>query len=224
MRTVFHEQLEAVLTDLAEISEQVETSIQRATQALMTGDVALAEQVVSDDEAIDRARQQVEENAFSLLSLQQPVAGDLRILVAALRMVGELERMGDHSVHVARVARRRAPDVAVPQQMQPTIERMAEIAESMVHRLTRIITERDAQDAIAFAAEDEEMDELRRATFTDMLGGDWPHGVEAAIDMALLGRFYERLADHAVSVAARIVYVVTGEVPHRLEEAERWRT
>lgn len=221
MRHAFHEQLDAVLVNLADISGRVEVAIGRATRALLTGDAAIAEEVISDDDAIDLARERVEDNAFSLLSLQQPVAGDLRTLVAALRMVGELERMGDLAVHVARVARRRVPDVAVPEDMRPTIERMAEVAGSMASRLTRIITERDAEDAIAFADEDEEMDDLRRATFTDLLGSDWSHGVEAAVDIALLGRYYERLADHAVSVAARIVYVVTGEVPDQLEEGTR---
>ncbi len=223
MRDVFHEQLDHVLVDLAEISERVERSIRLATQALLNGDATVAEQVISDDEEIDRARERVEDNAFSLLSLQQPVAGDLRTLVAALRMVGELERMGDHSVHVAKIARRRVPGVAVPDDMRPTIERMAEVAESMTHRLTRIITERDAEDAIALAAEDEEMDRLHRSTFTAMLGGDWTHGVEAAVDISLMGRYYERIADHAVSVAARIVYVVTGAVPEQLEQVATQR-
>lgn len=101
MRFQFHEQLDAVFDDLAGIGRQVEKAVGLATEALMTGDVAIAEQVISGDIEIDRARERVEDSAFELLSLQQPVAGDLRTVVAALRMVSELERMGDLSVHVA---------------------------------------------------------------------------------------------------------------------------
>jgi len=155
----------------------------------------------------------VEENAFSLLSLQQPVAGDLRTVVAALRMVAELERMGDLSVHVAKVARLRVPDIAVPDEVRPTMERMATVAEDMVSRVTEVIASRDVEAAIALGRDDEEMDQLRRTSFTELLGDEWSHGVEAAVDIALLGRYYERIADHAVSVANRVIFVVTGHHP-----------
>ncbi|MDP3892815.1 phosphate signaling complex protein PhoU [Nocardioides sp.] len=217
MRDAFHEQLDSVFDDLADISNRVRIAVHGATTALLSGDAEIAERVISQDAAIDLARERVEDNAFSLLSLQQPVAGDLRVLVAALRMVSELERMGDLSVHVAKIARLRVPNVAVPEDVRPTVSRMADVAESMVGRLARIIVDRDVEDAIAFAEADEEMDRLRRSTFAELLDGDWPHGVEAAVDIALLGRYYERIADHAVSVANRIVYIVTGETPHSHE-------
>ena len=135
----------------------------------MTGDVAIAEQVISADIEIDRARERVEESAFDLLSLQAPVAGDLRTVVAALRMVSELERMGDLSVHVAKIARLRVPDLAVPSQVQPTMTRMAHVAEDMVSRVTQIIVARDVEAAIALGRDDEEMDRLRRTSFTELL-------------------------------------------------------
>ncbi len=213
MRDAFHDQLDSIFEDLAGICRQVETSVRDATRALLTGDAELAEQVISGDAAIDRAREQVEETAFVLLSLQQPVAGDLRVVVAALRMVGELERMGDHSVHVAETARRRVPGVAVPAEVLPTMSRMGEVAEDMVRRVEQIIRGRDVEAAIALGRDDEVMDQLRRRSFEELLGAEWVHGVEAAVDVALLGRFYERIADHAVSVANRIVYVVTGDLP-----------
>lgn len=213
MREVFDEQLESVFAELARISTRVQAAVQRATEALMTGDASIAEQVISDDVEIDRARERVEDKAFELLSLQAPVAGDLRTVVAALRMVGELERMGDLSVHVAKIARLRVPDVAVPAQVRPTMTRMAEVAEDMVARVTDVITRRDVEAAIALGRDDEEMDRLRRASFTELLSPGWQHGVEAAVDLALLGRYYERIADHAVSVAHRVVFVVTGENP-----------
>ena len=213
MREVFHEQLESVFVDLAGICRNVESAVSLATQALLEGDAAVAEQVISGDAEIDRARERVEEKAFSLLSLQQPVAGDLRVVVSALRMVTELERMGDLSVHVAKIARLRVPDVAVPDEIRPTMEKMASVAEDMVRRVADIITTRDVEAAIALGRDDEVMDQLRRRSFTELLSDDWSHGVEAAVDIALLGRYFERIADHAVSVANRIVYVVTGDFP-----------
>ena len=213
MREAFHEQLDTMFHDLAGICQSVETAVRLATEALMTGDPAIAERVISEDEDIDRARERVEDSAFLLLTLQQPVASDLRTVVAALRMVSDLERMGDLSVHVAKIARLRVPNLAVPDAVQPIIEQMALVAEDMVHRVSSIITDRDVDDALALTHADEEMDQLRRASFAELLSSDWSHGVEAAVDVALLGRYYERIADHAVSVANRVIFVVTGEYP-----------
>ena len=92
---------------------------------------------------------------------------------------------------------------------------MATVAEDMVSRVCDVIISRDVEAAIALGRDDEEMDQLRRTIFTELLGDEWSHGVEAAVDIALLGRYYERIADHAVSVANRVVFVVTGEVPAR---------
>lgn len=211
MREAFQDELDAIFADLAEICGTVEAQVRMATKALMEGDSVVAEQVISADVAIDAARERVEDNAFSLLSLQSPVARDLRTVVAALRMVTELERMGDLSVHVAKIARLRVPDLAVPEEVRPTISRMAEVAEGMVAKVYTVISARDADQARTLNEMDEEMDQLRRLSFTQLLGDDWTHGVEAAVDVALLGRYYERIADHAVSIANRVVYVVTGE-------------
>jgi phosphate transport system protein len=213
MREAFHEQLDAVFIDLAALCGDVETAVRFATEALMSGDASIAERVISGDVEIDRTREEIEESAFLLLSLQQPVASDLRTVVAALRMVSDLERMGDLSVHVAKIARLRVPNVAVPDAMRPIFERMAQVAEEMVGRVSKVIADRDVEEALALAHADEEMDQLRRTSFAELLSADWDHGVEAAIDLALLGRYYERIADHAVSVANRVVFVVTGENP-----------
>lgn len=125
-------------------------------------------------------------------------------------MVSEFERMGDLAVHIAKIARLRVPEVAVPDEMVPTIHRMATVAELMVARVEHIITARDVDAALELEQADEEMDKLRRNSFRELLG-EWKHGVEPAVDMALLGRYYERIADHAVSVARRVVFLVTGE-------------
>ncbi len=211
MREAFHDQLNSIFADLSGIARQVQTAVAQATEALLEGSAEIAEQVISNDAQIDRARERVEEMSFSLLSLQQPVAGDLRTLVAALRMAGELERMGDLAVHIAKVARLRVPSVAVPEDVEPTIRRMAMVAELMVGKVADIIAERDVEGAKELHEVDEEMDHLRRKSFRELLGANWTHGIEPAVDLALLGRYYERIADHAVSVANRVAYVVTGE-------------
>jgi phosphate transport system protein len=211
MRNAYFDQLDSIVDELVDMTQVVQVAVARATQALLTADAEIAERVISDDAAIDAARERVEVRSFELLALQQPVASDLRMPVAALRMVADLERMGDLSVHVAKVARLRVPQLAVPAEIVPTIERMATVAEKMVGTVAGIIAERDVEGARRLEEDDEEMDQLRRSSFRLMLDDSWPHGVEPAVDIALLGRYYERIADHAVSLARRVVYLVTGE-------------
>ncbi|SRR6266508_1974 len=218
MREAYTDQLDSIFDDLVGISRRVEVAVRDATEALLTGNVQLAEQVISRDAVIDASRERVEDTAFSLLSLQQPVAGDLRTIVAALRMVSELERMGDLAAHVAKIARLRVPDIAVPDTAEPTIRRMAEVAESMVQSVAGIIEHRDVDAAADLRKADEEMDTLRRTGFRELLGNNWEHGVEPAVDVALLGRYYERIADHAVSIANRVIFVVTGEHPPKHDD------
>jgi phosphate transport system protein len=213
MREAFHDQLDSVFHELARMCRLVETAVGDATRSLLEGDAEVAERVISADSEVDALREKVEDTCFSLLSLQQPVAGDLRVVVSALRMVSELERMGDLSVHVAKIARLRVPDIAVPEVLRATMTRMGEVAEDMVGRVARIITDKDVEAAIELGRDDEVMDQLRRRSFTELLSDDWSQGVEAAVDVALLGRYYERIADHAVSVANRVVFVVTGDLP-----------
>ena len=213
MRDAYFDQLDAIVDELVTMTHEVQEAVGRATQALLTADAEIAEKVISDDAIIDAARERVESRSFELLALQQPVASDLRMLVAGLRMVADLERMGDLSVHVAKVARLRVPQVAVPEVLIPTIQRMAQVAEKMVGTVAGIIADRDVAGARRLEEDDEEMDQLRRSSFRLMLDESWPHGVEPAVDIALLGRYYERIADHAVSVANRVVFVVTGQNP-----------
>lgn len=213
MRTAYFDQLDAIVDDLVAMTRLVETAVSNASKSLLQANIELAEQVISGDLDVDAAREKIEDKSFELLALQQPVAGDLRMLVAGLRMVDDLERMGDLSVHVAKVARLRMPDLAVPDPLVDTITKMARTAKDMVAQVAQIIADRDVEAALQLARDDEEMDHLRRHEFRVMLSDDWDQGVEAAVDMALLGRYYERIADHAVSIAHRLVYLVTGEKP-----------
>jgi phosphate transport system protein len=217
MRDAYFDQLDAVIDELVTMTHEVGTAVGQATRALLEADAEIAEQVISHDAHIDAERDRIEELAFELLALQQPVAGDLRMLVAALRMVSDLERMGDLSVHVAKIARLRVPDVAIPTEMLPTIKRMAEVAEEMVRQVENVIADRDIEAAVELERCDEEMDQLRSSSFRQMLSDDWAHGVEPAVDIALLGRYYERIADHAVSLARRVVFLVTGQHPSAVD-------
>jgi phosphate transport system protein len=212
MRTLYGDQLSSIDEGLLELTRLVQQSVNRATHALLTADPDIAEQVLLGDSSIDALREKIEDQVIEVLALQQPVAGDLRLLVAAVRMVADLERMGDLAVHVAKVARLRLPAVAVPGELLPVIGRMAELASQMVGQLTTIIADRDLDAVRQLEQADEEMDELRRRSFGIMLDDEWRHGVEPAIDIALVGRYYERIADHAVTLARRVVYFVTGEV------------
>jgi phosphate transport system protein len=212
MRDSYYDQLDTIVDDLVALTGTVRGAVAESTTALLDADARLAEAVIGGDAAIDEAAEGIEERALLLLATQQPVATDLRQLVATLRMLTDLQRMGDLSVHVAKVARMRVPDSAVPPQLHPTIRSMAKVADSMIDAAARIVANRDVVAAARLEDEDDEMDRLRKDLFRTILSDSWQHGVEPAIDLALLGRYYERIGDHAVSMARRVVYLVTGEL------------
>lgn len=212
MRDAYYEQLDTIVDDLVTLTGTVRRAVASSTTALLDADARLAEMVIAGDAAVDEETEAIEERALLLLATQQPVATDLRQLIATLRMLNDLQRMGDLSVHVAKVARMRMPDPAVPPQLHPTIRAMAKVADSMIDAAARIVANRDVVAAARLEDEDDEMDRLRKDLFRTLLSDTWEHGVEPAIDLALLGRYYERIGDHAVSMARRVVYLVTGEL------------
>lgn len=213
MRDIYHDELDEIGNSLVAMTHLASTAMERATNALLDGDLNGAERVVSDDTAIDALRSDLENRTFALLSLQQPVATDLRVLVTTLHLVADLERMGDLALHIAKVARMRFPDIAVPPELRDVISQMGEVALSLVEKVAEVIKGRDVELAKAIESEDDSMDALRRKLFTLLLSDKWSYGTEAAIDMTLLGRYYERYADHAVGVARRVVFIATGELP-----------
>lgn len=215
MRNSYHDDLNDVVDDLVRMADLVRTSVSTGTRALLEADIRSAEQVISEDESIDETHNDIESRCFSLLARQAPTASDLRTVVSALRMVTAMERMGDLAAHVAKIARMRFPERAVPDDLQPNFERMAKLADQMIAKAGDTLRTRDVAVAAELATIDEEMDELRRDQFRTLLNDDWAHGVEAAVDVALLGRYYERIADHAVSLGRRVAFVVTGEKDDR---------
>jgi phosphate transport system protein len=216
MREAYYDQLDSIIQELVAMTGNVRALLRDATSSLLNADARLAEQVISADDEVDREREVIEDRSFELLAMQQPVAGDLRMLVAGLRMVSDLERMGDLSVHIAKVARLRFPARAIPDPIEATIAKMGDVAEHMVGAAAEVVAERDLDAARALEQQDDEMDQLRQSLFRTLLSDEWNAGVEAAVDIALLGRYYERIADHAVSMARRVVYLVTGEHPNTL--------
>jgi phosphate transport system protein len=178
----------------------------------------LAESVIVADDAVDSIRDELDRRAMDLLARQQPVASDLRTIVATLKMSGDLERMGDLARHVARAARRRFPESAVPAPLRATIVEMGQVAERLVAKTGSVIASRDVEAALEIETDDDDMDRLHRALFTELLDVSAPYSVEAAIDVTLVSRYYERFADHAVAVSRRVVYLVTGQQPRELAE------
>lgn len=211
MRDAFHEELDAIQATLVTMGEMVSVAMSRSSEALLKADVKLAEQVISEDEKLDTIQHDLEARAINLMARQQPVAQDLRILVTSLRMSADLERMGDLCHHIAKLARMRYPEVAVPAELIKTIESMGTTAVKIIEKSTHVIKTQDLQAAIELETDDDEMDKLHRALFVALLDDSWSHGIEAAIDMTLLGRYYERCADHAVSIARRVYFLVKGE-------------
>jgi phosphate transport system protein len=219
MRAQFDEELKGVTDRLVEMTQLVGSAMQRATTALLDADLALAESVIAADEKVDDLNAALEEQALSTIARQAPVATDLRLLIAGLRMSADLERMGDLARHVAKVARMRYPESAVPVELRPTILEMGDIAERLVAKTGAIIAGRDIEAAAALETEDDLLDRLHRSLFQTLLDDDWQYGIEPAIDLTLIGRYYERYGDHAVSVARRVVFLVTGEHPASHDEA-----
>jgi phosphate transport system protein len=211
-RETFDGQLQAVLGALADMTATAGEAITTATDALLQADLSAAADVAELDQRLDAARRAVEERTFEMLARQQPVATDLRALVTAIRAAADVDRMGSLAHHVAKVACLRHPAIAVPENLVPIFREMGTVARRMTESAGAVLVRPDAADAARLDVDDDTMDELHRRLFRHLLG-DWIYGVEAAIDVALLGRYYERFADHAVAIAGTVVYLVTGTMP-----------
>ncbi|PZG41022.1 phosphate transport system regulatory protein PhoU [Spongiactinospora gelatinilytica] len=213
MRDAYHEELDALTDKLVEMTRLVRSGISRATTALLDSDLHLAESVISQDDEVNRLFAEIEASIFDLMARQQPVAVDLRMVITALRMGSDLERMGDLAEHVAKITRLRHPDSAIPAELRSTILEMGQIAERLVTKAGSCIASHDVESAMELEADDDAMDQLHRRLFRVLLAKDSKWAVEQAIDVTLIGRYYERYADHAVRVARDVVYLVTGSRP-----------
>lgn len=213
MRETYRNELDNVISQLVTMTNSVRIAVQDATKSLVEADLTIAERVIKDDSIIDQMNRDIEEKCFLLLARQAPVAGELRTVVSTIKMIAGLGRMGDLAAHVAKIARMRYPERAIPAELEDSFLTMGAIADDMIRSASRTLRDRDVDAATKLAAQDEKMDLLRKNQFEQLLSDNWPGTVEQAVDVALLGRYYERIADHAVSMASRIIYLVTGETP-----------
>lgn len=210
MRDAFHEDLDRISDELVQMTGMVREAMSRATSALLNADLGLAESVIAGDDDIDELRRKVDDNAVDLLALQQPVATDLRMVVTAMHMASDIERMGDLARHIAKAARRRYPENAVPEPLRPIIQQMDEVAEELAIKTGAAIANKDIRAAADIETTDDRMDDLHRQVFAMLLDPGWEDSTAAAVDATLLSRYFERFGDHAVAVANRIVYLMTG--------------
>lgn len=213
MRTRFSENLDSLARDLAEICRLAVTAMDKASRALLDADLELAEEVIDMGSSFDEAAAHWEQRAFALLALQAPVAHDLRLMVGGLHISADLHRMGGLAIHVAKIARRRHPDHAVPEEVRGVFTEMAAVAVAQARETEETLQHRDPGRAKHLLLADDTMDELHRGLFLILQAPEWPHGVQAAVDITLLGRFYERFCDHTVEIGRRIIFLETGVLP-----------
>jgi phosphate transport system protein len=216
MRAAYHEELASIRDGLVEMAHLAGSAMGRATSALLDADLQLAESVISADVTVDGLQRDLEHRAIAVLARQQPVATDLRLVVTSLRMSADLERCGDLALHVAKLARLRYPECAVPGDLRRTILEMGQLAQRLMAQAAEVLITPDVDAALQLEKDDDRMDELHRMIFEHLLDDRWQHGVETAVDVTLVGRYDERFADHAVSVARRVVYLVTGKYADEL--------
>jgi phosphate transport system protein len=210
IRSVFQDELDNVSQSLVDLTAMVSTSMTKATTAILSCDLKLAEEVIATDVKIDDYQHETDSRIIDIIARQQPVASDLRALVTALRMGSDLERMGDLAHHVAKVARLRHPNAAVPPELVAIIQAMGVTAVAITEKTGVVIATRNTQMALEVERDDDVMDDLHRKLIAVLIEPTWKHGIETAIDLTLLGRYYERYADHAVSIARRVYFLVTG--------------
>ena len=211
MRDAFHEELDQISQSLLNMAALVNQAMSDATLALLAPDLTVAEKVIAADDVIDQMQHDLDARTISLMARQQPVASDLRTLVTSLRMSADLERMGDMAHHIAKSARIRFPNCAVPNELTSTITAMGQTANRIITKLIQVMKDRDVIKSLEIAIDDDEMDKLHRELIGTLLDDNWSYGTEVAIDMTLIGRYYERCADHAVSISRRVYFLVTGE-------------
>jgi phosphate transport system protein len=211
IRSVFQDELDNVSQSLVDLTAMVSSSMTKATTALLSSDLKLAEEVIATDVKIDDYQHETDSRIIDIIARQQPVASDLRALVTALRMGSDLERMGDLAHHVAKVARLRHPNAAVPPELVSIIQAMGVAAVAITEKTGVVISTRNTEMALEVERDDDVMDDLHRKLIAVLIEPTWKHGIETAIDLTLLGRYYERYADHAVSISRRVYFLVTGK-------------
>ncbi|WP_072950960.1 phosphate signaling complex protein PhoU [Rhodococcus koreensis] len=211
MRMKFHEQLDALTDRLALMCRLAGEAIETATDALVNADLPMAERVFDLNERIEELRGPCEEQAMALLALQAPVARDLRQVVTGVHLVTDLSRMGGLVQHVAESMRRRHPEHVASGEAEELLSRMGRVAAELAGLAERVLRTHDPELAAEIGRRDDELDDLHRRLLTLIQDPSWIGSIPAAVDITLLGRFYERFGDHTVVVGRRVIFLVTGE-------------
>jgi phosphate transport system protein len=214
MRHTYHGQLDDLRVDVVRLGLMATDAIAAGTEAFLEADLAGADRVIHFDKTIDELTHSLEERCYTTLARQQPMASDLRMVVAVLRTIHEIERTGDLMVNVAKTTRRLYP-VELPHAIHRIIEQMGHQAGVQMRLSIEAFAESDCVRAMALEDMDDVMDELQRQLFRTIfaLGRADEAGLQQMVQIALVGRFYERMADHAVNIGERVTYMVTGEMP-----------
>ncbi|MFZ3416498.1 phosphate signaling complex protein PhoU [Arthrobacter sp. 3Tela_A] len=211
MRKVFQAELHQIGEELTQISQLVTEAMKKATQAFETADTELAQDVIAADARIDFLQNDLDERAIDVLALQGPVASDLRMIVGSLRMSASLERMGDLARHVAQLARLRYPASVVPENMVETFKEMARLDIAISELLTELLETRNLELSKDIYAHNTRINELHAGVFKAVASPDWNNSPVTTVDLTLASRYFERFADHGVSVTRKVNYLVTGE-------------
>ncbi|MGH3769656.1 MAG: phosphate signaling complex PhoU family protein [Pseudonocardiaceae bacterium] len=212
MRATFQAGLDELVGELARMVRRAGQMMSDASIALHQNDLALAELVIAERGRIKAMYDVMERRCISLLALQAPVAGDLRVVVATLHSLGHVQRMGRLAQHVAVIARTKRPNPMTLGEVRPVLARMSLLASQLAADAAMAIEHQDPLSGCRLAVADDEVDGLLRHLFGILFAADWSHGVERAVDAVLVGRYYERFGDHAVAIARGVCYRVTGEL------------
>jgi phosphate transport system protein len=202
----------AVCDDLLRMTDMVDQAIGRALDSLQRRDQVLAQQVIADDAQVNKIRFELEEACLVLIATQQPAASDLRAVIAAMNIVTDMERIGDHATGIAKTVIRMGDEPL----LKPLIDipRMAELARQMLRKGVAAFIERDTQAARALAARDDEMDQLYRAVFDELVEimAVNPAGVTRATYLLWCAHNLERIGDRVTNIAERVIFLTTGNM------------
>ncbi|KAD3456139.1 phosphate signaling complex protein PhoU [Arthrobacter yangruifuii] len=218
MRKVFQAELHQIGEELTQISQLVTEAMRKATLAFEGADIELAQDVIAADARIDFLQNDLDERAIDVLALQGPVASDLRMIVGSLRMSASLERMGDLARHIAQLARLRYPANVVPEAMVDTFREMAQLDIRISEQLSELLETRNLEMSKDIYAANNRINELHAGVFKSIASPDWDVPAVSTVDLTLASRYFERFADHGVSVTRKVNYLVTGEW-HPLSES-----
>jgi phosphate transport system protein len=214
MRDAYHRELESLDQEVVEMGALVERSIRLATTALIEGDKSLAQKVREGDNEIDAAFMDIEKRALALMAQQAPVAGDLRLVVAILGAITDLERSGDLSYNIAKLVQAEDAPGREVKEVRALLADLGAEAGLLFGAAIDVWAKKDESLAADIGRQDDRLDELHARVITALVGLRGEEIIAAAIRLAMVGRYFERIGDHAVNMAERVRYFVTGDAEY----------